>query len=112
MLGLDLQGGLEVVLEAQAPPGEEITQDALDRSIAIIRSRVDKLGVAEPEIRKQGRDQIVIELAGVDDPERAAALIGKTAQLQFYDLEGDVAAAVDRFLRPTGAPVRRSSTRC
>ena len=89
-LGLDLQGGLEVVLEAEAPPGEEITEEDLDRSIEIMRSRVDKLGVAEPEIRKQGTDQIVIELAGVHDQARAADIIGKTAQLQFYDLEGDL----------------------
>ena len=82
--------GLEVVLEAQAPPGQEITEEDLDRSIEIMRSRVDKLGVAEPEIRKQGTDQIVIELAGVHDQARAADIIGKTAQLQFYDLEGDL----------------------
>jgi SecD/SecF fusion protein len=90
VLGLDLQGGLEVVLQAEAPPGREITDDDLDRSIEIMRKRVDRLGVAEPEIRKQGDDQIVIELAGVSDPATAAALIGKTAQLQFYDLQGDL----------------------
>ncbi len=89
VLGLDLQGGLEIVLEAEAPPGEEVTQDALDRSVTIIRNRIDRLGVSEPEIRTQGETQVVVELAGVDDPERAAALIGKTAELQFYDLEGD-----------------------
>lgn len=89
VLGLDLQGGIEIVLEAQAPPGQEITQDSLDRSVSIIRNRIDRLGVAEPEIRTQGTNQIVIELAGIDDPERAAALIGKTAELQFYDLEAD-----------------------
>jgi SecD/SecF fusion protein len=90
VLGLDLQGGLEVVLQAEAPPGREITDEDLDRSIEIMRKRVDRLGVAEPEIRKQGDNQIVIELAGVDDPATAAALIGKTAQLQFYDLQGDL----------------------
>ncbi|MFN8188236.1 MAG: protein translocase subunit SecD [Gaiellales bacterium] len=89
VLGLDLQGGVEIVLEAQAPAGEEITKDALDRSVSIIRNRVDRIGVSEPEIRTQGEDQIVIELAGVDDPERAAQIVGKTAELQFYDLEGD-----------------------
>jgi len=89
-LGLDLQGGLEVVLEAQPPPGQEITNEDLDRSIQIMRSRVDKLGVAEPEIRKQGKNQIVIELAGVHDQARAADIIGKTARLEFYDLEADL----------------------
>ena len=75
VLGLDLQGGLEVVLEAQAPPGQEVTEEDLDRSIEIMRNRIDKLGVSEPEIRKQGSDQIVIELAGVHDQGRAAELI-------------------------------------
>ena len=94
-LGLDLQGGLEVVLKAKPPenqPNYKITSSDLDRSVSIMRDRIDRLGVSEPEIRKQGSDQIVIQLAGVTDPEQAAKLIGKTAQLQFYDLEADIAA--------------------
>ena len=55
-----------------------------------MRQRVDKLGVAEPEIRKQGNDQIVIELPGVKNASQAAQLIGKTAQLEFYDLQADL----------------------
>ena len=55
-----------------------------------MRNRIDKLGVAEPEIRKQGSDEIVIQLAGVTDPEKAAELIGKTAQLELFDLEQDL----------------------
>src|SRR5919199_1671456 len=86
-LGLDLQGGLEVVLKAQPEKGQKLDADAIDRSVSIMRNRVDKLGVSEPEIRKQGKDQIVIELAGIHDPGRAAAIIGKTAQLELYDLE-------------------------
>jgi len=89
-LGLDLQGGLEVVLKAVPDKGKNLTQSDLDRSISIMRNRVDKLGVSEPEIRKQGDDQIVIELPGIKDPEAAAALIGKTAQLELYDLETSV----------------------
>src|SRR5438552_9580638 len=89
-LGLDLQGGLEVVLKAVPPKNHALTSSDMDRSVTIMRNRIDKLGVAEPEIRKQGKDQIVIELAGVHDPAKAAAIIGKTAQLQFYDLENDV----------------------
>ena len=53
--GLDLQGGLEVVLQAQPPRGHELTPDDLNRSVDIMRNRVDKLGVSEPEIRKQRR---------------------------------------------------------
>jgi SecD/SecF fusion protein len=89
-LGLDLQGGLEVVLKAVPPKGRTCDASCMDRSISIMRSRIDKLGVAEPEIRKQGKDQIVIQLAGVHDAGKAAQIIGKTAQLQFYDLEVDV----------------------
>jgi SecD/SecF fusion protein len=89
-LGLDLQGGLEVVLKAVPPKGHELTADDLDRSVDIMRNRIDKLGVAEPELRKQGSDQIVIQLAGVTDPEKAAELIGKTAQLELFDLEQDL----------------------
>src|SRR6186997_1343036 len=89
-LGLDLQGGLEVVLKAVPPKGKTCDAACMDRSISIMRSRIDKLGVSEPEIRKQGKDQIVIQLAGVHDPAAAAALIGKTAQLQLFDFEADV----------------------
>ena len=88
-LGLDLQGGLEVVLQAKAPLGRQITQEDLDRSIEIMRQRVDKTGVAEPVITRQGNNQIAVELAGVHDAARAAELVGQTAQLQFYDLQGD-----------------------
>jgi len=84
--GLDLQGGLEVVLKAQPPPTHKLTSADLDRSVAIMRSRVDKLGVASPEIRKQGSNEIVIQLAGVHDPAQAAQIIGSTAQLELYDL--------------------------
>src|SRR5262245_23251048 len=55
-----------------------------------MRNRVDKLGVSEPEIRKQGSDQIVVQLPGVKDAAQAAQLIGKTAQLEFYDLQADL----------------------
>jgi SecD/SecF fusion protein len=89
-LGLDLQGGLEVVYEARPEAGQELTDEDLDRSVEIIRQRVDKLGVSEPEIRKQEPDQIVVAIAGEVDSERAAEVIGQTAQLEFYDLQADV----------------------
>jgi SecD/SecF fusion protein len=89
-LGLDLQGGLEVVLKANPPKGHTLTADDLNRSVDIMRNRIDKLGVSEPEIRKQGSNEIVIQLAGVHDPAAAAKLIGKTAVLQFYDFEADL----------------------
>jgi SecD/SecF fusion protein len=89
-LGLDLQGGLEVVLKAVPPQGQKVDASRMAIAQDIMRNRVDKLGVSEPEVRRQGSDQIVIQLAGVHDPHAAAALIGKTAQLEFYDLEVDL----------------------
>jgi SecD/SecF fusion protein len=88
-LGLDLQGGLEVVLKAVPPKNQQVTSDGMDTAISTMRNRVDSLGVSEPEIRRQGNNQIVIQLAGVHDPNKAAQIIGTTAQLQFYDLEAD-----------------------
>jgi SecD/SecF fusion protein len=79
-----------VVLEARPEAGQELTEEDLDRSVEIIRNRVDKIGVSEPEIRTQGSNQIVVGLAGVFDQGRAADIIGQTAQLEFYDLAGDV----------------------
>ena len=105
-LGLDLQGGLEVVLEAKPTKGQKLDSSALDRSVSIMRQRVDKLGVAEPEIRKQGSNQIVIELAGVHDPAKAASIIGKTAQLELYDLETSVTGP---SLTASGNPQEMSS---
>jgi SecD/SecF fusion protein len=90
VLGLDLQGGLEVVLKADPPANRQITENDLKRSETIIRNRIDKLGVSEPVVARQGEDQISVQLAGVTDVNRARELIGKTAQLEFYDLEGDL----------------------
>jgi SecD/SecF fusion protein len=89
-LGLDLQGGLEIVLEATPPQGRELTDADLDRSVSIIRERIDKLGVSETEVRKQGNNQIAIQIPGVKDPERAAEIIGKTAQLELYKFEANL----------------------
>jgi SecD/SecF fusion protein len=105
VLGLDLQGGLEVVLQAVPPKGHTLTPADLDRSISIMQSRINKLGVSEPEIRKQGKDQIVIQLAGVHDPEAAAALIGKTAQLMLFDFENDLTGpSIDSAGNPVATP--------
>lgn len=77
-LGLDLQGGISVVLQ----PREEAPSAVIDQAIEIIRSRVDALGVAEPEISRQG-DNVIVQLPGVRNRDRALALIGTTAQLYF-----------------------------
>jgi preprotein translocase subunit SecD len=81
-LGLDLQGGISVVLTPQAVEGAEVPEDVLDQTVEIIRSRVDSLGVAEPEIARQGTD-ILVQLPGLEDRERALDIIGRTAKLTF-----------------------------
>jgi SecD/SecF fusion protein len=84
--GLDLQGGLEVILKAQPPKGHKLTSSDMTRSISIIRTRIDKLGVSEPQVRQEATNEISIQLAGVHNVAQAANLIGKTAQLELYDL--------------------------
>ncbi len=105
-LGLDLQGGLQVTLQAVPPPNKKLTSADLDRSVDIMRSRVDKLGVSEPEIRKQGADQIVIDLPGIKNPQAAAQIIGKTAQLELYDLETSLVGPSTSI---NGEPVEHAS---
>ncbi len=78
LLGLDLQGGVSVVLQ----PKGEADSEAIGQAIQIIRQRVDAIGVAEPEIARQG-DAIVVQLPGVKDRERALELVGQTAELRF-----------------------------
>ena len=78
VLGVQLQGGVEVLLRPTAPADDE----QLDRAIEIIRSRVDALGVAEPDITRQG-EQVVVQLPGVKDKQRAVDLVGQTAELRF-----------------------------
>ncbi|MFN2643139.1 MAG: protein translocase subunit SecD [Actinomycetota bacterium] len=77
-LGLDLQGGLSVVLT----PKGTAKSDALDKAVDVIRNRVDALGVAEPDISRQGNN-ILIQLPGVKDPNKALTLIGTTAFMTF-----------------------------
>ncbi len=82
-LGLDLQGGVHMVLQVENPRGGEISTNIQDQVLEKIRLRVDKYGIAEPQIVKSGTDQIVVDLPGYTDIDTAKALIGSTAQLQF-----------------------------
>jgi SecD/SecF fusion protein len=102
-LGLDLQGGLEVVKKAVPEKGQTVDEEGMDDAVSIIRSRIDSVGAFEPEIRKQGSDQIVIELPGVRDQARATELIGQTAKLELYDLQGDLVPGAS--LDTSGNPI-------
>jgi preprotein translocase subunit SecD len=84
--GLDLQGGVSITLIPAEGQGD-IDEGVLDQTVAIIRQRVDALGVAEPEIARQG-DNILVQLPGVTDEEEAIDIVGQTAQLQFRPVLG------------------------
>ncbi len=89
-LGLDLQGGIHLVLEVdQTNLSEDEKTDVVARALEIIRNRIDQFGVSEPIIHREGDWRIVVELPGVQDIERAKGLIGKTARLEFKILKSD-----------------------
>lgn len=99
-LGLDLKGGMHLVLEVQKdklPP--EQADDARQRVLEIIRNRVDEFGVAEPVIQPQGEDRILIQLPGISDQERAKEIIAQTALLEFRLVEEpeDTKVVLDRI---------------
>ncbi|KNZ71085.1 protein-export membrane protein SecD [Thermincola ferriacetica] len=89
-LGLDLQGGLHVVMEAVDTPEAPVTDDSLDRVKAVIERRVNETGVKEPIIQREGKRRLIVELAGIKNPDAAIDLIGKTAVLQFKTSDGKV----------------------
>ena len=85
-LGLDLQGGMHLVLEIDDPDGTmtpEVREDHIDQALHVLRTRIDAFGVQEPLIQKSGSDRIIVELAGLDDPERAKDIINQQAYLEW-----------------------------
>ncbi len=89
-LGLDLQGGAEVVLQAIPEEGQTVSGEDMTALQEIMRNRVDSMGVSEPIIQLEGDDRIVIQLAGVDNPDDAIELLGRTAKLEFIAPNGEV----------------------
>jgi SecD/SecF fusion protein len=114
-LGLDLKGGVQLVYEGKPTAQSKVTPEALERSIEIMRKRVDQLGVAQPEIQRSGAREITVALPDVSNAQRAEAEVGKTAQLQFYDWEPNVIGPTGKPAGPTettvtGGPAAGSST--
>ncbi len=103
-LGLDLKGGMHLVLEVdKSKLSDEEKKGATDRALEIIRNRIDQFGVSEPTIEKQGMDRILIQLPGVVNRERAKEIIGKTALLEFRllentDIQQNILTKLDEFL--------------
>ena len=82
--GLDLQGGMHLSLEIdESKQAVADKSDALDRALKVVRSRIDQFGVAEPVVQKVGTDRIIVELPGIDDPQRAEDVVKAQAFLQF-----------------------------
>ncbi len=88
-LGLDLQGGSQIILECVDTPNAPVDNDAVNRALEIIRNRIDQLGVSEPVIQRQGERRILVQLPGVEDSDTAAEIIGKTALLEFKNEKGE-----------------------
>ena len=89
-LGLDLQGGTHVVLEAKDTETVAVDNDAMSRVLSVIKKRVNEMGLTEPVIQRQGERRIIIELPGINDPNDAIQTIGKTAQLKFKNEAGEL----------------------
>jgi len=103
-LGLDLKGGMHLVLEADTrrlSPGESV-KDAVDTALEIIRNRIDQFGVREPTIAREGQKRIVVDLPGIEDPQRAIDIIGKIALLEFklVDEKGNLSEALKGNIPP------------
>lgn len=87
-LGLDLQGGTRMVLQAKDSGTAKADRESTDRTLEVLRKRIDSLGVAEPTLTRSGEDRIIVELPDVQDPRKAAEVIGRTAQLTFHAVQG------------------------
>jgi preprotein translocase subunit SecD len=107
--GLDLQGGMHLALEvdeSEGPVGDR--EEAIERALKVVRTRVDELGVSEPVVQKVGTDRMIVELPGVDDPQRAQDIVQRSAFLQFQIT--DKTQALDRVLARLDAVIRDRGT--
>src|SRR5690606_6420572 len=86
-LGLDLQGGFEVLYEVEPPDGEKITDETLNSTVSALRNRIDVLGVSEPNIQIEGDNRIRVQLAGVEDQNEAREMLSTQAELTFRDVD-------------------------
>ena len=85
-LGLDLQGGVSAQLRGSQTGGGNVTREEMEQASDVVRQRIDRLGVAEPDVRVQGENQIVVQIPGVENPDEIIDIIGRTAQLGFYQV--------------------------
>lgn len=98
--GLDLQGGMHLALEVDESKGLVGNKaEAIDRALTVVRSRIDQFGVAEPLIQKAGNERMIVELPGIDDPQRAIDVVQKSAFLEFQitDKSGSLERSLGRI---------------
>ncbi|MFQ5574474.1 MAG: protein translocase subunit SecD [Terriglobia bacterium] len=111
-LGLDLQGGMNVILTAQERKGTKITPETMEQARFVIEQRVNALGVSEPEIGTQGGRNILVQLPGVKEPEKVLDLIGRTALLEFKEVTSSGGGTEGGFLlgetQMTGEAIRKA----
>lgn len=88
--GLDLTGGVNVVLQAEPTDDSGLTDEKMTSTVAAIKKRVDSMGVSEATVSRQGEDRIRVSIPSIQDQQEALDMIGKTAQLEFVDPEGNV----------------------
>ena len=107
--GLDLQGGMHLALEVDESKGRVTDKsEALDRALKVVRTRIDQFGVSEPLVQKSGNDRIIVELPGIDDPQRAQEVVQKSAFLQFQIT--DKTQALEKALPRLDAAVKGITT--
>ncbi len=103
-LGLDLQGGVSVLLQAKGTAKAPVTNQSMEQAEEIIRQRVDKIGVAEPGILRQGQDYILVQLPGVKEQKKAIDIIGQTALLEFREVLDSEGIGEDKLGEVTEDP--------
>ncbi len=96
-LGLDLEGGAHIVLQAQETEDRTIDRETMTGIVSVIERRVNELGLSEPIIQTEGTDRIIVELPAVDNPSEAIQTIGRTAMLTIQNPEGEVLLTGDRI---------------
>lgn len=113
-LGLDLKGGAHIVLQAKDTADSKVTEDSVERLLSVLRNRVDQYGVAEPVIQREGTNRIIVDLPGIQDPDAALELIGKTALLEFRQVvaaTSPVPPSAERKNYGSDAEFERAQTR-
>ncbi|HOU12540.1 MAG TPA: protein translocase subunit SecD [Anaerolineae bacterium] len=104
-LGLDLQGGLQVLMVADLPAGQALDSQAMETARRIVEKRVNALGLTEPVVQIQGTERIVVEIPGIENPAQAVDTIRETALLEFVEPPSNVSLEMIYMLQTTQTPI-------